>query len=226
MTAVTVATQAELDQALTAKTAEIVIDSPAGVWLYIGQDGQAWGSSSVVAWGSSSVVARGSSSVVAWDSSSVEARGSSSVEAGKYTAVHLHSARATIKGGVLIDLTKLDLTDAQTWLDYHGVTVTKAGYATLFKAVGDNWEASRGPAWTYKPGTTVTADDYDRTPDCGHGLHLGITPRHARQYHQSATKFVAVKVLVSELIPLGDKAKVRSVKVLHEVDIDGKPVTR
>jgi hypothetical protein len=64
---------------------------------------EALGSSSVEAWDSSSVEARGSSSVVAWDSSSVVARDSSSVEAGDYVAVHLHSARATIDGGVLIE---------------------------------------------------------------------------------------------------------------------------
>jgi hypothetical protein len=35
---------------------------------------------------------------------------------------------------------------------------------------------------------------------------------------------VAVKVKVAELIPLGDKCKVRSLKVLHQVTIDGKKV--
>ena len=81
----TVTTQAELDQALAAKTPVIYIYSPAGVWLRIDNSGSsnvvARGSSNVEAWGSSNVEARGSSNVVARGSSNVVARGSSNVVA-------------------------------------------------------------------------------------------------------------------------------------------------
>ena len=72
MTALTVHTQAELDAALTNPaytyaTHEIVIDSPAGVWIEIrddhGQDVNAYGSSQVRAYESSQVRARDSSQV-------------------------------------------------------------------------------------------------------------------------------------------------------------------
>ena len=70
--ATAVTTQAELDAALTnpdhaCATHEIIIDSPAGVWLTVGddhgQDVRAFGSSSVTATGSASVRANGSASV-------------------------------------------------------------------------------------------------------------------------------------------------------------------
>ena len=68
MTRITVTTQAELDSALTnpdhaCATHEIVIDTPAGVWIEVsddhGQDVRAFGSSSVRAHGSASVRAVG-----------------------------------------------------------------------------------------------------------------------------------------------------------------------
>ncbi len=107
-TTVTVKTQAELDQALAAKTPTIYIDSPAGVWLRVDSSGSssvvAWDSSSVVAWDSSSVVARdsssvvawGSSSVVAWDSSSVVAWDSSSVEARDSSSVEAWDSSSVV----------------------------------------------------------------------------------------------------------------------------------
>ncbi len=240
----TVTTQAELDAALASK-ATIYIDSPVGVWLTLTYSGSssvvargssrveardsssvvARDSSRVVAWDSSRVVARDSSSVVARDSSSVVAWDSSRVVAGKFTAVHLHSARATIKGGVLIDLTKLDLNDASVWLDYHGVKVTRAGYATVYKAVLDDWTTGRGAEWTYSPGATVTAVDFKPTRSCGAGLHFGVSPAHSAGYLTDATRFVAVKVKAADLIPLDDKCKAPSCVVLHEVDRFGDRVS-
>ena len=120
-----VTTQAELDAAITSGASDIIIDSPAGVWLHVRDSSsvvalgsssvvalgssrvEAWGSSSVVAWDSSSVVAWDSSSVEAWDSSSVEAWDSSRVEAGSHVAVMLHSGAAKIVGGVIIDRTEV-----------------------------------------------------------------------------------------------------------------------
>ena len=128
MTALTVHTQAELDAALNDpdhafSTHEIIIDSPAGVWLEVsddhGQDVRAFNSSAVIAFGSSSVTAHdsatvrahdsssvtafGSSSVIACDSSSVHAYDSSAVTATDSVMVHRHSALATITGGVVQD---------------------------------------------------------------------------------------------------------------------------
>ena len=82
MTRIIVTTQAELDAALTNpahtySTQEIVIDTPAGVWIRVGDDhGQ-----DVTARGSSTVTARGSSTVTACDSSTVHACDSSTVRA-------------------------------------------------------------------------------------------------------------------------------------------------
>ena len=90
MTRITVTTQAELDSALTnpdhaCATHEIVIDTPAGVWIEVsddhGQDVRAYGSASVRAFGSSSVTAYGSSSVTAHGSASAIAFGSATVRA-------------------------------------------------------------------------------------------------------------------------------------------------
>jgi hypothetical protein len=89
MTTATVTTQAELDAALDRTDLdEIIITSPAGVWLeldgvWLEQDRS----------GSASVTASGSASVRASGSASVTASGSASVTASPHVAVHLHSAR-------------------------------------------------------------------------------------------------------------------------------------
>ena len=44
------------------------------------------------------------------------------------------------------------------------------------------------------------------------------------RYYDGATKFVAVRVKAADIVPLGDKVKVPSCKVLHEVDIHGERV--
>ena len=84
MTRITVTTQAELDSALTnpdhaCATHEIVIDTPAGVWIEVsddhGQDVRAYGSSSVTAYGSATVRAYGSATAIAFGSASVRAVG-------------------------------------------------------------------------------------------------------------------------------------------------------
>ena len=111
MTHVTVNTQAELDAALTNPdhayaTHEIIIDSPAGVRLTVGddhgQDVRAFGSSTVTAYDSSTVHAYdsstvtsyGSSAVTAYNSSTVHARGSSTVHARGSSAVTAYGSSA------------------------------------------------------------------------------------------------------------------------------------
>ena len=152
----TCTSQAELDAAIAAGESDIIINSPAGVWLDLRTPKAtrvtAWGSSTVTArdsstvtaWDSSTVTARDSSTVTAWGSSTVTARdsstvtalgsstvtalgsstvtawGSSTVTAAAYVAVHLHSGRAKVEGGHIIDVSALDLTDPDTFAAYTG----------------------------------------------------------------------------------------------------------
>ena len=192
----------------------------------------AYGSASVTAYDSASVTAYDSASVRAYDSASVTASGSASVRAydsasvtaSSFVAVHRQSAHATIKGGVLITPPDTETCDAATWLDYYGVKVTKAGYAVLFKAVNDSWQTNSGARWTYSPGATVTPERWNSGRFCGDGLHLCARPELSARYYDGTTKFVAVRVKAADIVPLGDKVKVPSCKVLHEVDIHGERV--
>jgi hypothetical protein len=203
-----VTTQAELDAALADRAVDWVeIRSPYGVWL------------EVTASGSATVTAYGSATVTAYDSATVRA--------SPKTAVHLHSGYAKVKGGVLIDHTA-DLSDPIDWCEYHGVKVTKAGIATLFKAVTDAWTTPRG--FDYSPGAKPKAPDWTTDNNCGGGLHFSPSPTQALAYHEEATRFVAVGVKVADLRPIpGGTAKAKAPSVVRaciEVDIDGKPVTR
>jgi len=187
---------------------------------------EARGSSHVEAWDSSHVEARGSSHVEAWDSSHVEARDSSHVEAAAYVAVHLHSQRVTLTGGVVIDMTAVDLNDTDTWLAMKGVKVTD-GKTTLYKAVDTDLNAGQQHTLTAYPiGETVTAPDWRDNRDCGHGLHFGVTPSHAGRYFngQGQPRYLAVEVDAESVVPLGDKAKAPTCRVLYEVDIRGRRV--
>ena len=215
MTIRTVTTQAELDKALAEKVDYIDIKSPAGVWL------------DVTACGSSTVRACGSSTVRAYDSSTVTACDSSTVTAKSRVAVHLHSGRATIAGGVLIDHTQEPTTNPADWCTWHNIDVTD-GVATVYKAINDRWTTPRGV--DYSPGQLPDCDDWTDNNECGGGLHFSPTPVHALAYHGDATRFVAVGVAVDELRPiLGSTPKCKAPRVVRacvEVDIDGREVTR
>lgn len=194
-----VRTQPELDAALAAGADDIVIDSPAGVWLTVR--------------GSAHVVARGSAHVVAW--------GSAHVDASSLVAVHLHSARAAVEGGVLIDVTALDLTDAATWCEFHGVTVD-AGIATLYKALDDQFAAGHSYQRTvYAVGTEMACADWRPNNSCGGGFHFGPTISHATAYRSDAQRWVRVEVPLDDLRPILDgtpKCKARTCRVVAEVD--------
>jgi hypothetical protein len=277
---ISVTTQEELDNALTAGEPEVIIDSPAGVWLRLASTGsarvEAWGSASVVAWGSASVVAwdsarvvargsarvvargsasvvardsasvaardsarveardsarveaQGSASVVARDSASVAARGSARVVASKYTAVHLHSTRATVTGGVVIDLTKLDLTTTADWADYHGVK-TVDGDLIVYKAVDADLNSGRG--FHYPIGGTVAAPDWKAGDFCGAGLHFSPSPAQARDYYPDAARFLECAVDPADVSVIDGadtystpKLKARTARVLREVDLHGDPL--
>ena len=295
MTARTVHTQAELDQALADNAPEIHIDSPAGIWLTLTDSGSsrvvawgssrvvargssrvvargssrvdawgsssvdardssrvdawdssrvdAWGSSSVDAWGSSRVVARGSSRVDAWGSSSVDAWDSSRVDAwdssrvdawdssrvdawdssrvvaGKYVAVHLHSQRVTLTGGVVIDMTAVDRSDPQTWADLHGARVTR-GRITVYKGVAADLRSAYGVR--YPIGETVTCDDWNPAAECGGGLHFSPSPTSTESYC-TPVRYLECTVKLADVVPLGDKIKAPACRVVREVDRWGVP---
>ena len=228
MTEIIVKTQAELDAALARDdisydTNEIIIDSPAGIWITItdshGQDVRAWGSATVEAWGSATVRAWGSATVRAW--------GSATVEATPYVAVHLFSADATVSGGVVIDIAALDQHDPRTWCDFHGVTIDDDGNAHLFKAV--DAELTAGHSWTptaYAIGSDQRCDEWVDNHDCGGGLHVCPTARQARNHYADATRYLEVTAPLDSIRPIdATKCKAPTVHVLREVDIDGQPLT-
>ena len=247
-----VTTQQQLDAALAAGDESIVIGSSAGVWLrlYGSATVTACGSATVEAYGSATVRAHGSATVEAYDSATVEAYDSATVRAsdsatvrasGSATvraydsatvtaygsaAVHLHSGHAKVSGGVLIDVTALDLTDPQAWCDYHGVPVAD-GIATVHKAVDDQWTTGRGT--DYSPGTLPACDDWCDNNDCGGGLHFSPHPWQSRDYYPSATRYVAVGVALADLRPiLGGTPKCKAPRVVvacREVNVDGEAVS-
>jgi len=130
-----------------------------------------------------------------------------------------------LTGGVIIDHTRLDISDAKSWCEYHGVEI-KRGIATLYKAVNDQWTTDRGT--DYSPGSKPACDDFTDTDECGGGLHFGPTPVHALSYNRAATKFVAVGVRVSELRPIsGGTAKAKAPRVVRacvQVDEAGREI--
>ena len=187
---------------------------------------RAYGSATVRATGSATVRAYDSATVRAYDSATVRAYGSATVRATPAVAVHLHSASVRVDGGVVIDVSK-PLTDPREWCEHHGVTVSKAGVATLYKAVRGDYMSSWGAA--YKPGTKPSADDWRDDTACGGGLHFSPTPWQASAYDREATRWLKVGVRVDDLRPIpGGAAKCKAPRVLRacvEVDIDGNEVT-
>lgn len=91
MTTRTVTTQTELDQAIADQVDNIIIDSPAGVWLTLRDSGtsrvELRNRSSVLAWDGSRVTAWEGGRVVEWDSSRVEACDSSRAEARNRSSI-------------------------------------------------------------------------------------------------------------------------------------------
>ena len=187
---------------------------------------RAYDSATVTACDSARVTAYDSATVTACDSATVTACDSATVRAGRYVAVRLRSTHAAISGGVIIDVSALDLTDAATWLDMQGITVTD-GQAVVYKAVDAGLISGYGTA--YPVGETVTAPDWTSAPLCGGGLHFGPTPGHAEAYYQgkSEPRFLACSIDVSEAVGLTGgtaKIKARSCRVLYEVDLAGRRI--
>jgi hypothetical protein len=234
---VDVHTQKELDEALAKKAAgEIIVCRGDGLFVVKGSASvQASGSASVRASGSASVQAWGSASVQAWDSASVQAWDSASVRASKYVATHRLSPKATVQGGVIIEVPPID--SPEVWLEYHGVEAAD-GIVTLYKAVDDDWHTRGGyclpdgSVCSYEPGTQPAAADFNPAPrDCGAGLHGCPTPGRARGYLSFDVRsphYIALPVLVSDLgnpKANGDTGKIRfrgACAPCYEVDVDGR----
>src|SRR5205823_5345090 len=117
---VTVTNQTELDAAIASKESLIYVEAPDGIWVTIRE---AAPDSRIVLRESSHAELRESSHAEAKGSSNLHLRDSSSATAGKLVSVHLYSQRAQFEGGVLVDLTELDLSKADQWADYHGVDI-------------------------------------------------------------------------------------------------------
>jgi hypothetical protein len=181
----------------------------------------------VTAIDSSTVRAYDSSTVTAIGSSTVRAYDSSTVTATEYVAVHLHSSRVTVDGGVVIDVTAIDTKTAEGWIDYNGVSVI-AGRALVYKAVDAELNAGQGHNLTaYAIGSTVTAPDWRADGECGHGLHFGASPSHAHRYFQGdgQPRYLECEVDAAAIVALGDKIKAPSCRVLREVTEHMQAVT-
>jgi hypothetical protein len=99
------------------------------------------------------------------------------------------------------------------------------GALTVFKAVGDDLKSPHGTV--YAVGTSPVAPDWNSRDCCGEGLHFSATPREAKRYYGSATRFLACRIQVDQSVVIGqgergqDKIKSQGCEVLYEVDIKG-----
>jgi len=232
---VDVTSQAELDRAVAdgnipvCRSGYFEASGNASVRAYGNASVSAYGNASVSAYGDASVRAFDDASVRAYGNASVSAYGNASVSASKYVAIHRHGDTPKVDGGVLIQIP--DLTDPANFLEFYGVAVEGRGRratAVLYKAVDGDFNSHHGT--NYTPGTTTTCDDDDWSPEncCGYGLHFSPRPLIAQRYMSAATRFVACRVKVSDIVVIGDhrpdKIKVPACECLHEVDIDGEPL--
>ena len=191
------------------------------VWAYDTATVKASDSATVIAHDTSTVVVRGLMVVVERGSATVVARG--------YVVVSLFSRAVTVRGGVAIDVARVDLRLPGPWCEYHSVA-TDAGTAVVFKAVDKDLVAGQlHTPTTYQIGSVVTAPDWNPTRRCGHGLHFGPTPAQAARCYQDDSsgevRFLACEIKVDGAVPLGDKIKAESCRVLHEVDASGARVS-
>lgn len=190
----TLTSQSEVNQAIASGATRINIDSPAYPRIEVN--------------------APAGTVAVLWGNSRAVLRGNSRAEATPGAVLFKHDKRATAKGGVLVDNTKRDLTDPAQWCEFHGIKVSRAGIATVYKAVDDQWTTDSGTS--YAPGSKPSAPDWRDDNECGGGLHFSPSPKHAKDYHPEATRFVAVGVRVSELRPLlGGTAKCKAPAVVR-----------
>ena len=186
----------------------------------------AYGSATVRAYDSATVRACDSATVTAYDSATVTACDSATVRASRYVAVHLHSQRVTLSGGVVIDTSTLRAARTSDWLDYTGASVDEDGTVHLYKAVDDDLCAGHEYVKTRYPiGEVVEPDQWRDDHYCGHGLHACPTPAHALDHYPAATRLIEVTCHRDDLRPIDwTKAKAPMLHVLREVDIQGAPI--
>jgi hypothetical protein len=172
------------------------------------------------------VEAGGRSRVLALGSAVVRARGAATVDALEHVSVTVHGEHATVRGGTVSRVAVPQT--AEEWCDYYGVEV-KDGVATLYKAVGDDFDSYHG--LSYVPGTEPEAADWDGgAEECGGGIHLSPRPGLALPRTYGARRFVACPVRVSDLVTHTGGFYPDTVKAprvcgpVYEVDELGRPV--
>lgn len=164
---------------------------------------------------------------MARESSSVEAWDASRVDAGAFVAVQWHSADSTVTGGVVIDMTHVDLADPDTWIDYYGARRVDGGRVIVWKTVDSTLHAGTQHLPTrYPVSGTVTATDWDSDRRCGGGLHFSHTPEMAAHYFtgDGEPRYLACQVAIADMVTLGDKIKAPACEVLYETDECGAPI--
>jgi hypothetical protein len=112
--------------------------------------------------------------------------------------------------------------ELNAWLTERGLMTEgkrRPARVTLVKAVGADLVSQNG--MLYAIGSTVTAPDYTADPECGHGLHFCATPADTKQWVAVRDRFLACSVETRTMIPIQDKVKARTCKVLYEVDAEG-----
>jgi len=209
-------TQKELDAALKKTGAKI--------WLIGNGYFETYDSSQVTAYNSSQVRAYDSSQVTAYGSSQVTACDSSQVTATKWVAVTIIKKFGTpkVKGGTKIVIPLLNT--PQKWCDFYGVKVSK-GIATVYKAVRDNYFSQHGA--DYSNGLKPKCHQWDKTTECGNGLHFSPHPFMGKEFNDQATRYVACGIALKDMVifPQGsypNKCKAPEVvKGCYEVDQDG-----
>ncbi|RTE49350.1 hypothetical protein [Actinobaculum sp. 352] len=203
---------------------------------------RAYDSATVSAYGSATVSASGSATVSAYDSATVRASGSATVSAydsatvsasGLLVVTRKLSTAATVTGGVIIDVTAYDESNAADWCalnqvqgDGETVTLYKALPADLTSGI----QYAHPTTWPLEG--EVACDDWQPNNGCGGGLHLSPTPAQAQHYLDNAdlstARFLECRVSLTDLHPILDgvaKAKAPRVTVIREVDIDGNPIS-
>jgi hypothetical protein len=124
--------------------------------------------------------------------------------------------------GHIIDMTAVDKRDPQTWADLYGAKVSRGGRMTVYKGV--NADLLSGYKFAYPIGKTVACTDWNTTPECGNGLHFSPSPTSTESYCDPV-RYLECTVKLAEVVPLGDKVKAPSCRVVREVDRWGDPVT-
>ena len=167
-----------------------------------------------------------------FDSAQVSLYGHARVEhpLGAHAVAYLHSPNAWASGAHVIDMTKVDLHDPETWAAHKAADLVD-GEVILWKALGESKTSGEefGRPVKWEVGQEVSCDDWNPTPECGGGLHLSPHPYEAIMYREEATRMLKCSATMSDIVPIiysndSDKCKVKSVRVIAETNMDGTPL--